>query len=250
MDLNVQMGQRQAKMRFLITDLENEDLILRYPWLANFKPKFSWNKGAMDTSYLPVIVQSLDWESKLMKHTISQTIVETLSDQERVQIIENLEDECCLKASISMKLVQDAQQYQKEEKIPEEYQRHWKVFSEEKSHWFPPSRPWDHAINLKEGAPKVINCKIIPTTMEEDEALKTFLKEQLEKGYIQKSKSQYASALFFIKKKDGKLRPIQDYQKLNEYTIKNKYPITLNPRTYHTSKKCKHLFKVWHPLGV
>ena len=75
MDLNVQMGQRQAKMRFLITDLGNEDLILRYPWLANFEPKFSWDKGAMDTSYLPVIVQSLDWESKLMKHTISQTIV-------------------------------------------------------------------------------------------------------------------------------------------------------------------------------
>ena len=35
--------------------------------------------------------------------------------------------------------------------------------------------------------------------------------------------------LFFIKKKDGKLRPVQDYQKLNEYTIKNKYPLPLIP---------------------
>ena len=60
---------------------------------------------------------------------------------------------------------------------------------------------------------------------EEDEALQKFLKEQLEKGYIRKSKLLYALAFFFIKKKDGKLQPIQDYQKLNKYTIKNKYPL-------------------------
>ena len=64
---------------------------------------------------------------------------------------------------------------------------------------------------------------------EEDEALQKFLKEQLEKGYIRKSKSPYASAFFFIKKKDGKLRQIQDYQKLNKYMIKNKYPLPLIP---------------------
>ena len=66
-------------------------------------------------------------------------------------------------------------------------------------------------------------------TKEEDEALKKFIKEQLEKGYIRKSKSPYASAFFFIKKKDGKLWPIQDYQKLNQYTIQNKYPLPLIP---------------------
>ena len=63
--------------------------------------------------------------------------------------------------------------------------------------------------------------------MEEDEALKKFIKEQMEKGYIRKSKSPYASAFFFIKKKDRKLQPIQDYQRLNQYTIQNKYPISL-----------------------
>ena len=113
--------------------------------------------------------------------------------------------------------------------IPDEYQRHGKVFSEEESHRFPPSRPWDHAIELKEGAPEAINCKTIPTTMEEDEMLKRFIKEQLEKGYIQKSKSPYASAFFFIKKKDGKLCLIQDYRKLNQYTVRNKYPLPLIP---------------------
>ena len=62
-DLSVQTGQKQNKMRFLITDLGNEDLILGYPWLANFEPKFSWSKGVIDTSHLPIIIQSLDWET-------------------------------------------------------------------------------------------------------------------------------------------------------------------------------------------
>ncbi len=36
-----------------------------------------------------------------------------------------------------------------------------------------------------------------------------------------------ASPFFFIKKKDGKLRPVQDYRKLNKMTIKNRYPLPL-----------------------
>ena len=133
-DLNIQTGQRQAKMRFLITNLGNKDFILGYPWITNFEPRFSWSDRVMDTSYLPIITQSLDWETRLNWDTISQTITEPLSELERVQIIEDLEDECFLKASISTRLAQDAHQYQDKVEIPKEYQKHWKVFSEEEAH--------------------------------------------------------------------------------------------------------------------
>ncbi len=63
----------------------------------------------------------------------------------------------------------------------------------------------------------------------EEDSLREFIKEQLEKGYIRPSKSPYASPFFFIKKKDGKLRPVQDYQKLNSLTVKNQYPLPLIP---------------------
>ena len=36
-----------------------------------------------------------------------------------------------------------------------------------------------------------------------------------------------ASPFFFVKKKDGKLRPTQDYCKVNNATIKNRYPLPL-----------------------
>src|SRR6266403_2459655 len=48
------------------------------------------------------------------------------------------------------------------EQIPKEYQRHLKVFDEKEADRFPPKREEDHAINLKEDAPAVLDCKIYP----------------------------------------------------------------------------------------
>ena len=61
----------------------------------------------------------------------------------------------------------------------------------------------------------------------EQEELDRFLDEHLRKGYIIPSKSPIASPVFFIKKKDGRLRLVQDYRKLNDFTIKNRYPLPL-----------------------
>ena len=36
-----------------------------------------------------------------------------------------------------------------------------------------------------------------------------------------------ASPFFFVKKKDGSLRPVQDYRRLNNITVKNRYPLPL-----------------------
>ena len=49
--------------------------------------------------------------------------------------------------------------------------------------------------------------------MNEKKALAEFIQEHMRKKYIRLSKSPYASPFFFIKKKDGKLRPVQDYRK-------------------------------------
>ena len=66
-------------------------------------------------------------------------------------------------------------------------------------------------------------------TREEDKALNQFINDQLLKGYIEPSKSPYAFPFFFVKKKDGKLRLVQDYCVLNAWTVKNQYPLLLIP---------------------
>ena len=73
----------------------------------------------------------------------------------------------------------------------------------------------------------MVDCKIYPLNLQEQKELDEFLKEQLETGRIRLSKSLMASPFFFVKKKDGKLRPVQDYQKLNKMMIKNRYPLPL-----------------------
>ena len=48
-DLGVKTREKKQKMRFLIMDLGDDDLILGYPWLSTFEPQFSWHDGVIDT---------------------------------------------------------------------------------------------------------------------------------------------------------------------------------------------------------
>jgi len=104
------------------------------------------------------------------------------------------------------------------------------VFSESAAQRFPSPRIWDHVIELKPNAPATIPGKIYALTVAEQEELLKFVKEHMAKGYIRPSKSPYAAPFFFIKKKDGKLRPVQDYRRLNQWTIRNTYPLLLIPQ--------------------
>jgi len=79
---------------------------------------------------------------------------------------------------------------------------------------------------MKEGfVPK--KGKVYPLSREEREEVREFIREQLRKEYIQPSKSPQTALVFFVGKKDGKKRMVQDYQYLNEWTIKNNYPLPL-----------------------
>ena len=82
-------------------------------------------------------------------------------------------------------------------------------------------------IKFKKGTPDAINCKIYPLSQIKVKALQNFLTELLEKGYLRPSKSQYASPFFFIGMKDRKLCPVQDYRRINDYTIRDQYPLPL-----------------------
>ena len=127
--------------------------------------------------------------------------------------------------STSTQLAIAAQQYKVKAILPPEYSKFARLFDEEASHCFPPSRPWDHAIDFVKNAPPFLDCKIYTMTREEDVALKEFLAEQLKKGYIRPSMSPYASPFFFIHKKNGKLHLVQDYQKINAMTMQNMAPV-------------------------
>ena len=65
-----------------------------------------------------------------------------------------------------------------------------------------------------------------------------FVAEHLRRGTIRESWSPYAANFFFVKKKDGKLRPVQDYRPLNKYTKKNRNVSPLIPQTIDRLSGC------------
>jgi len=54
-----------------------------------------------------------------------------------------------------------------------------------------------------------------------------FIQEQLRKKYIRLSKLPQTAPVFFVGKKNGKKHIVQKYRYLNEWTIKNNYPLSL-----------------------
>ena len=91
--------------------------------------------------------------------------------------------------------------------IPPEYGDFRDVFDKAQTNQLPPSRSYDHAIELKSDfVPK--NCKVYPLTLKKEETLDIFLQKNLEKRFIQLSTSPQASLFFFVGKKNRTLQPI------------------------------------------
>ena len=110
--------------------------------------------------------------------------------------------------------------------VPEKFHEWIKVFGKKQSERMPIRKLWDHAIDVKEGFVSR-KGKVYLLSREEREEVREFVKEQLQKGYIWPLKSLQTAPVFFVGKKDGKKRMVQDYQYLNKWTIKNNYPLPL-----------------------
>jgi len=190
-DLNVQTKNQRRDMHFLVTNIGHEDIVLGYPWLSTFKPQFDWTHVVINEEALPVVIQSVNLRIPRKDPIIATA---TTNKAEYIRMIQ----EHTIKATTATDLAIAAQQYTTKTKVPEEYQKYEKVFSEEESKRYLPKRVWDHTIELKEGSPDAVDCKVYPLNQTEDVAVQEFVKNKLAKGYIRVSKSPYGSPFFFI----------------------------------------------------
>ncbi|XP_026443285.1 uncharacterized protein K02A2.6-like [Papaver somniferum] len=90
----------------------------------------------------------------------------------------------------------------------------------------PPKRAIDHQIPLKPNAAPIsqrpYRCPHLQKSVVEK-----LIQEMLDVGFIQDNHSPFASPVLLVKKKDGSWRFCVDYRKLNDITIKDKFPIPL-----------------------
>ena len=47
-------------MRFFITNLGAQRMILGYPWFAAMQPRIDWAKGWLDYDQLPIVIKTKD----------------------------------------------------------------------------------------------------------------------------------------------------------------------------------------------
>lgn len=80
-----------------------------------------------------------------------------------------------------------------------------------------------HEIPVRDMEP--IRSRPYRLTWEEEAHLMKEVTRLLDLGLISPSNGQWTSPIFFVKKKDGQLRLVVDYRKLNERTIKDAYPL-------------------------
>ena len=202
-----------------VMGLGKQKIILGFTWLQKYNPLIDWKTGKIkwkDRKFnfrkwfgksTPKLRTTME-EHPDEEENKNQTLYPTNEDLNAIFFELTEEDIQINKVTIATELAVEENK-KKEEKtdkelILKEYHEYLDIFSEEKAAQFPESRSWDHNIEMKEGfEPK--SFKNYNLTPAEQLELDRFLKENLEKGYIQPSQSPMASPFFFVSKKDRKL---------------------------------------------
>lgn len=112
-------------------------------------------------------------------------------------------------------------------------ERFHSLFVDDPSHPLPPHSMFDFPIDLQPDFTPATG-KIYSLSIPERTALRTYIDDALAKGQIRPSRSPYAAPCFFVKKKDGSLRPVQDYRALNAGTVKMRHPLPLIADLFHS----------------
>jgi len=156
-------------------------------------------------------------------------------------------EDLCAASTTSQKLAEGARQSAEARKesfiLPDCVRGFESVFAKEDFNVLPEHRQWDHAIELIPGLePK--SSKIYPLSPVKQKELDSFLEENLHTRRIRLSKSPMAAPVFFIKKKNGSLQLVQDYQALNSMMVKNKYPLPLISKLMSQLRGAKYFTKL------
>jgi len=275
-DLILRYWNHLERTLFAVTGLGKQKLILWHSWLQKHNPEIDWVTGEVKMSRCPPCCCSRcrdkAWEERItQKAEIRQTeavsngpVPELHTDSEEEEPEEAEEPiepgdrifaiglvpasaEIQATSSVSQCLAEafkwNSESTPSGRSVTEYLKEFDSVFSKESFDALPESKKGDHAVELIPGE-KASNCKVYPLAPMEQKELDQFLKENLETGQIHPSKSLMASPVFFIKKKDGTLRLVQDYWTLNAMTVKNKYPLPLISELINELRGAKYFTKI------
>ncbi|SJL18801.1 uncharacterized protein ARMOST_22402 [Armillaria ostoyae] len=224
-ELHLKIGGHSERIDLAVTDLGSKEIFFGHDWLVRHNPSINWATGSVTFTrcqcagnrfILPNADPDDEWELEEDETILAVDFEEAI----KIRAIHKANE-------LAAKANEGKEKKTFEQMVPESYHDFRDLFTKENFDDLPVRKPWDHAIELVPNAKNMLDCKVYPLNPIEQKELDKFLDENLASGRIKPSKSPMASPFFFVKKKDGTLRPVQDYRKLNEMMIKNRYPLLL-----------------------
>ena len=226
-NITVDFLRHREELHAEVTNLGKNSLILGYTWLKKHNLSIDWEKGTVKFNWCPHSCHMLQDRACCLASLDEEAERDTLEWIHQVKV------EAPAKKPIRTP----------EELVPPCYHSYLDIFLETAASWFPLRKPWDHAIDLKDSF-KPKKGRLIPLSPEEQKEVSEFVNEQLAKGYIRLSKSEQTSPVFFVPKKDGQKRMVQDYRYLNEHMVRNNYPLPLISQLIDKLKGSKYFTKI------
>jgi hypothetical protein len=254
----LQLKGHSEQLSMLVTQLSKDPIILGMPWLKRHDPFISWKdkiieftteycrnyclQGSTDQSHESTVQGSTD---QLNKSTDREKSDIAMIGAAAYKLLAKKPKNHIFSASIKdiEKALRPKQHIDPRTILPPEYHEFLDVFSRQEADTLPPSRPYDHKIELKEDA-KLPISRLYPMSRDELLVLKKYLEEHLKKGFIRASSSPISAPVLFVKKPGGGLRLCVDYRALNALSTKNQYPLPLIRETLDRLAKAKYYTKL------
>ncbi|SJL14660.1 uncharacterized protein ARMOST_18125 [Armillaria ostoyae] len=210
-EMRMTIGNHVERIDFAVTDLGPKDLYLGHDWLKRHNPVINWETGTVIFGRCQCVKNPFP----LPDADPDDRWDEELEDGDTILAV-NMEEELVIRAMHHANDLAAAANAEKptktfEEMVPPDYRSFRDLFSKENFDELPERKPWDHTIELVPNAKSTLDCKVYPLNRNKQEQLDKFLDENLDSGRITESKSPFASPFFFVKKKDGSLRPGAKY---------------------------------------
>jgi len=253
-DLKLTIHWQKKTTRLLVTGLGKQKIILGFPWLQKHNPDIDWKKGTLKWQNAkktpkPSMEGIKDQDAHLNSSNTHYLMkkknfsLDSLNKWKKKMAILKSMPRSPLPNNYISHMTKRRKRYLLKNEFLKSIPNSWTYLTKRRP-INSRTTSMDHKIEMKDGfIPKSIkNYNFTPV---EQIKLDKFLKENLEKGYIRPSQSPMASPFFFVsKKEEGKLRPCQDYRYINDWTIKNAYPLPLILEIIDKLKGAKYFTKL------
>jgi hypothetical protein len=241
------------EMIFNITSSPNHNIILGMPWLTHHNPVIDWTNRTVQprlslqlaveqpTTVIPLASDPSQQRAECLSELTpgpsppapipafspinSETPLIAMIDAQSLADEVTADDQCFL-IDGHWSNTEDPTTERPPPTLPDQYLEFADVFDKHKSDSLPEHRKFDCTIDLREGTEPPF-ARLYGLSQREQLALKSYLEDNVKKGFIRPSTSPAGAPVLFVKKKDGSLRLCIDYRGLNAVTIRNRYPLPL-----------------------